>query len=398
MALTTEQQASRLYKKLFGNAETLVSKEFFNEPYKGRSVVLPSQIWSDEDKIPNSAPVLSNGQEEGVIKYFDKLELSHIPGSLNQSYYNENLKDAIPFNFGDGSYNYKLFKNNGIDVINPGEGEWLVDTDAGVLTFYPRVDNPLPTGVNDIYPPRISFYKYIGLTGITIDNNLELPENYHENFNPQNSGTSINNVIINDKSFIFASGKTIDINTIEIHMNGTLYSYGITQGNSVFYTDGIPTSGCTLYFDCNYSNMKIELDDIIDLKFSTYGTDGKGNIITNEQGELNRFVSENRPYTISGNTNYSIPFTYIVGKNQLDIQINNNMLIYGIDWVEIGTGESNIIQFTYDIPIDWIIVVRKFSPVLNISGASESIVIEDKNSNIHTLVFENGILKTYNIS
>jgi len=166
MALTTEQQASRLYKKLFGNAETLVSREFFNESYGGRTFVLPSQIWSDEDSISTTAPILTNGQISGVVQYFDKLELSHIPGSLNQSYYHENLKDAIPFNFGDGTYNYKLYKNDGTTVISAGEGEWLVDTEAGVLTFYPRVDNPLPSGVNLNDPPKISFYKYVGEKGI----------------------------------------------------------------------------------------------------------------------------------------------------------------------------------------------------------------------------------------
>jgi len=166
MALTTVQQASRLYKKMFGNAETLVSREFFNEAYKGRTFVLPSQIWTDEESIPTTAPTLSNGQTSGVVQYFEKLELIHIPGSVDQSYYHENLKDAIPFNFGDGTYNYKLYKNNGTTVISAGEGEWLVDTEAGVLTFYPRVDNPLPSGVNQTDPPKISFYKYVGEKGL----------------------------------------------------------------------------------------------------------------------------------------------------------------------------------------------------------------------------------------
>ena len=162
MALTPTQKSSRLFKKLMGASETLVSRDFFEEPKLGRSSILPSQIWAESDKIPTTAPILSDGQTSGVVKYHDKLSLTHIAGSTDLSYFNINLIDAIPFNWGDGTYNYTLYKSDGTTQINFGIGDWLIDTDAGVLTFY----GTLPSNVSSILPPKISFYKYVGVKGL----------------------------------------------------------------------------------------------------------------------------------------------------------------------------------------------------------------------------------------
>ena len=161
MALTPEQKSSRLFKKLFGKAETLTSRDFFEESKDGKTFIFPSQIWTDESSIPTTAPVLSDGQTSGVVKYFEKLTLSHIAGSQNRSYFHENLKDTIPFNFGDGTYNYAIYKSNGTTQIAFGEGDWLLDVEGGVLTFY----GTLPSGVDANNPPKISFYKYVGNKG-----------------------------------------------------------------------------------------------------------------------------------------------------------------------------------------------------------------------------------------
>jgi hypothetical protein len=168
MALTSSQQSSRLFKKSLGAAETLTTKEFFSEPKLGKYSIFTSQIWTDSDKIPTAAPTLSNGATSGVVQYFSKLALTVIPGSTNLSYYHDSLKNTIPFNFGDGSYNYTLYKSDGTTQIpfgSPG-GDWLLDTEAGVLTWY----GTLPTGVSDTNPPQISFYKYVGAIGLSSTN------------------------------------------------------------------------------------------------------------------------------------------------------------------------------------------------------------------------------------
>lgn len=167
MALTSAQISSRLFKKSLGAAETLVNKNFFEEPKLGKMAIMPSQIWAEADLIPTTAPVLSDGESSGVVKYYDKLSLTFITGSVSGtsdvSYYHDNLKDAIPFNWGDSvSYFYKLYKSDGTTQIAFGVGDWLVDGDAGVLTFY----GTLPAGVSSSNPPKISFYQYIGKKGL----------------------------------------------------------------------------------------------------------------------------------------------------------------------------------------------------------------------------------------
>jgi hypothetical protein len=162
MALTPEQKSSRLFKKSLGAAETLVAKDFFEEPKLGKSAILTTQIWAESDSIPTTAPVLSDGQTLGVVKYYDKLTLNFVAGSTDRAYSHDSLKNAIPFNFGDGSYNYGLFQNDGTTAIAFGEGDWLIDTEAGVLTFY----GTLPAGVTAAAPPRVSFYQYVGEFGL----------------------------------------------------------------------------------------------------------------------------------------------------------------------------------------------------------------------------------------
>ena len=65
--------------------------------------------------------------------------------------------DAIPFNFGDGSYNYTLKSNTDVSIAF-GQGDWIVDPNVGVLTFYGTVPANMP--------PKITFYKYIGDKGV----------------------------------------------------------------------------------------------------------------------------------------------------------------------------------------------------------------------------------------
>lgn len=155
MALTPEQKASSLFKQSLGVAETNTSRDFFEEGIKGRSIVLNDQIWVESNLIPNTAPVLTDGQTDGVVQYFQARAMTAVPGVSN-SFYLADLQDSIPFNFGDGSYNYALTNSSGT-AIPFGQGDWIVNNAAGTLTFYGTV----PSGM----PPKISFYKYIGGKG-----------------------------------------------------------------------------------------------------------------------------------------------------------------------------------------------------------------------------------------
>jgi hypothetical protein len=163
MALTTDQKSSRLFKKSLGASETLTTRDFFEEPRLGKSSILPNQIWSEANQIPIPAPTLTNSQIEGVVQYFEKLALTHVSGSGGRAFYHASLKNSITFNFDTGgTYNYALYKSDSTTVIPFGQGDWLIDNEAGVLTFY----GSLPSAVSDVQPPQVSFYKYVGALGL----------------------------------------------------------------------------------------------------------------------------------------------------------------------------------------------------------------------------------------
>jgi hypothetical protein len=175
MALTTDQKSSRLFKKSLGASETLTTRDFFEEPRLGKSSILPTQIWAEASQIPIPAPTLTNAQIDGVVQYFEKLALSHVSGSAGKAFYHASLKDSITFNFDTGgTYNYSLYKSDGTTVIPFGQGDWLVDNEAGVLTFY----GTLPSAVTDVLPPQITFYKYVGALGLPSGSTAGL--NVHE--------------------------------------------------------------------------------------------------------------------------------------------------------------------------------------------------------------------------
>ena len=156
MALTSAQIASLLFKQSVGKSSTNTNREFFEEPRDGRQIVFPTQVWQEAGDIPSTAPTLAHLGESGVVRYYEDLSLTAVAGVPN-SFFADELVDAIPFNFGDGSYNYTLKSNTDV-AIAFGQGDWIVDPNVGVLTFYGTVPANMP--------PKITFYKYIGDKGV----------------------------------------------------------------------------------------------------------------------------------------------------------------------------------------------------------------------------------------
>jgi len=165
MALNSTQQASKLSKKLlFGVAETSTSKDFYEESFIGKIAITPDQILSQWNEVPldplTNAQALADAIAKGVLEHVTDLVLIPIPNT--HSFYHEQLKGAIPFNHGDGGYNYQL-KTSANVVIPFGSGDWVIDTEAGVLTFYD--EGIWPAGVSESQPPKVSFYRYTGSRG-----------------------------------------------------------------------------------------------------------------------------------------------------------------------------------------------------------------------------------------
>lgn len=170
MALTTAQEAIKLFKKLMGVSDTVdpysgTASEFFVEPFISRSSVYPTQIWTQYSQIPYTSPTgMTNTQVIGVVQYFSGLTLTAVTlAASNTAYFSPTLINAIPFNFGDGvSYSYVLKDSLG-NVLPFGQQNWVVDTDAGILMFYGSAGSNLPPAN---MPPSIGFYKYVGTLGI----------------------------------------------------------------------------------------------------------------------------------------------------------------------------------------------------------------------------------------
>lgn len=154
MALTVTSIANALFKKLQGVSSTSDSKQFFEESRAARQSVFLSQVLAQSDLIPTTAPTLADQATSGVVKFYSGLQLTPVAGVSN-AFYSDSLKGCIPFNFGDGSYNYALKDGSG-NAIPFGQGDWVVDADTGTLTFYTPANQPASM------PPVISFYQYVG--------------------------------------------------------------------------------------------------------------------------------------------------------------------------------------------------------------------------------------------
>ncbi|MCK4968777.1 MAG: hypothetical protein KAS12_07010, partial [Candidatus Aenigmarchaeota archaeon] len=157
---TTEERTDFLFKQNLGKSSTGSGKEFYNEIYNADKINFSNNIW--QSTIPQTAPTLSDGEILNNVRYFEKHSFAPVDGSEN-AFYLSDFKNAVPFNFGDGSYNFVIYDS--IDnKIEFSEGDWLADNTSGVITFYAT----LP----DNMPPKISFYQYVGLTEISIEKQI----------------------------------------------------------------------------------------------------------------------------------------------------------------------------------------------------------------------------------
>ena len=202
MALTTQDEASRLFKALMGVSETKITRDFFEEPIRTSPAVLPSQVWQYGNWIPTGAstdPIAIGGQPEPaalqaiqamqtngqvytvqvdqdtpvpLIKRWVKLRFTAIDAGTNGAFKlvdgsGNPIQNIIPFNFGDGvSYNYNLYASDGVTPIAFGIGDWVFDPNSGVIIFYNPQNVTGGGGISAANPPYFSFYQYIGGTGL----------------------------------------------------------------------------------------------------------------------------------------------------------------------------------------------------------------------------------------
>ena len=188
--LNTEQKSNLLYKRHIGVADTRSSRDFYEEAIKSSCYVRPDQLLMYGDKIPREDDpsglaairnlqngevygfTKSEGEDIGIVKYYEDYPLKAIDAGTDNAFklveevdgVDVQIKNIIPFNYCSDVYNYSLKTSDGKKIYF-GVGDWVLDTNSGVLTFYGDV----PPGVDHNNPPKVSFYQYIGGNGFRQD-------------------------------------------------------------------------------------------------------------------------------------------------------------------------------------------------------------------------------------
>ena len=188
--LNNEQKSNLLYKRHVGVADTRSSRDFYEEAIKSSFYVRPDQLLKYGDQIPredNPAGIAqiralqngqvytfskSEGEDIGIVKYYEDYPLTAIDAGTDNAFklvevvdgVETQIKNIIPFNYCSDVYNYSLKTSTGKKIYF-GVGDWVLDTNSGVLTFYGDV----PPGVDHNNPPKVSFYQYVGGTGFRQD-------------------------------------------------------------------------------------------------------------------------------------------------------------------------------------------------------------------------------------
>ena len=246
-----------LFKKSVGFASTQSNLQFNNESIKSHNIVFPDHIWSEINTIPAVPPSMSNGDIlNGVLKYYDKMELQVVAGSGDKAYFNTNLKNIMPFSYGDYVNRVQVFTstNAPLQFGNNG-GDWIIDPSAGLLTFhsYDKVDNL----VSSDKLPKISFYKYVGVVGIGGSSNT------NGQFNALTSGTlnNTNNAVIGGDLTVAGDGNLSSGLTVagDTDLAGDLTVVGNIDLD-IIYTSQINYKNTNYRLDFNVTEDKLLFD------------------------------------------------------------------------------------------------------------------------------------------
>ena len=170
-----------VFKKNFGKPSTNTALAYYSEPsLDARPRVFQSQIFQSE--IPTTAPTDFGSVNEGAkgtstsysyLTYYNKWQLVQVTPGNNQAFKGPSdggianiLQNAIPFNYDSAGGYAVVLKDSTGSVISDGTGEWVIDPDAGVLTFHEYADvSSYVNSTNKI--PYLSFYRYSGTVGVS---------------------------------------------------------------------------------------------------------------------------------------------------------------------------------------------------------------------------------------
>ena len=183
--LSNENKTSALWKHYKGWGSTHPERETFEEFYRAYNNISTNSVLTYGNLIPRKesdelfyqvkALDATNNtvyfQESSfktvpIIKKHISLTLTRISPNCNHAFaiLDENgnqIRNIIPYDYSDTGLYQITLKTQDNEEIVWGSCDWVVDTNAAILTF----NNGVPSGVSASRPPILTFYQYIGPVG-----------------------------------------------------------------------------------------------------------------------------------------------------------------------------------------------------------------------------------------
>jgi hypothetical protein len=160
-----DEQINKLLYKHFQNVSDVdTNRPYYSEPFASYPIIHPNRsIWAQASSIPATAPVVADNVITGVVQFRENVLMTAVAGAPN-SFYHADLVNAIPFNFDSTGWTYMPIIKDGTlaTTYKFTESDWLINSSSGTLTFYKNK----PAVLTASGPPRVSFYRYIGLMGV----------------------------------------------------------------------------------------------------------------------------------------------------------------------------------------------------------------------------------------
>lgn len=288
-----------------------------------RDTVLLSDIWSQSNLIPNTAPIISSN----IVQINTNIQLANITGT--KKFNSPSFIDIIPGYFGDGtSYNIVLKTYNGFVIPS---NLYKIDYDCGIITF-PNFINSGNILVDVSHPPKVDYFKYIGTKGISVDIKLSLDTKFE---NPINT-------IVNGQNSGISTLLEKPEGSIEVQVNGVRIKVGNGCTNLSFYNPDFYCLFAKRYTLTGATSTSVTLTSVIGLANGDYI------ILVDNLNNINCLQIN----TIVGNTlNFLVPTvnTYTQAyrpKLYTEINIGDELLWFGSE-AGYELDSTDVISYNY---------------------------------------------------
>jgi len=393
-----------LINKSKGIATTKSSNKPHEEEFSTSSTnpITFKDIWYDLDLIPSIAPTLPTPSTDttittfGVVKYYDNHVMTFV-GDVNSSntfklvdeITGENLLQSAIYGINGSNKSYTIVVKNSLNEIIPNN-TYDLDVGSGFLTF-----NKLPSGVSNLLPPKISFYKYVGFKGIptapiVVNPTLSLSGSsavyqqtisepglavyYYSlsNVNKTEYRSGYLNINYNNRIATFTDNY-IDKNGIYKDSP----AYIIANDNTRFVTFDVKVINSILYVYMNVSNLdpNAYLWNLI-LSNST--------LLDGEKSQLNNVSTAITPINIKSfdlTTSIADPNIRGIILYYTIAEINNENSGNSGNNVNSGNVRSGILKYAYNDTLNDLIVEETIFPLLN----------DNSLSTLNNVTFDNSI-------